>query len=56
VQRSGVMAEVELACGNYRVTSLMSLEAADELRLAPGVEATAVIKSTEVAVRRGAPE
>jgi molybdopterin-binding protein len=56
VQRSGVMAEVELACGNYRVTSLMSREAADELGLAPGVEATAVIKSTEVTVRRVAPE
>jgi hypothetical protein len=29
------MANVELACGDYRIVSLMSLEAADELGLAP---------------------
>ena len=35
VERDGVMAKVELACGDYRVVSLMSREAADEMELAP---------------------
>jgi len=52
VERDGVMAKVELACGEFRVVSLMSREAADELHLAPGVRATAVIKSTNVVVER----
>ena len=50
VERDGVMAKVELACGDYRVVSLMSREAADELGLEPGVPATAVVKSTNVVV------
>jgi molybdopterin-binding protein len=52
VERDGVMAKVELACGDYRVVSLMSREAADELGLEAGVPATAVIKSTNVVVER----
>jgi molybdopterin-binding protein len=50
VERDGVMAKVELACGDYRVVSLMSREAADEMELAPGVPATAIVKSTSVMV------
>ncbi len=50
VEKDGVMAKVELACGDYRVVSLMSREAADDMRLAPGVSATAVVKSTSVMV------
>jgi molybdopterin-binding protein len=50
VERDGVMAKVELACGDYRVVSLMSREAADEMELAPGVAATAIVKSTSVMV------
>src|SRR3954453_7026777 len=50
VQRDKVMAQVELVCGPFRVVSLMSREAADELGLEPGVPATAVIKSTNVVV------
>ena len=46
VERDGVMAKVEMACGPYRVISLMTREAADELGLEPGVDATAVLKST----------
>jgi molybdopterin-binding protein len=53
VEKDGVMAKVELACGDYRVVSLMSREAADEMELAPGVAATAVVKSTSVMVERG---
>ena len=52
VVRDGVMAQVELACGEFRVVSLMSREAADELGLEPGVSASAVVKSTNVIVER----
>ncbi|MEP9362763.1 TOBE domain-containing protein [Nocardioides sp. CN2-186] len=38
MERDGVMAEVEIACGDYRVVSLMSREAAEELDLKPGVQ------------------
>jgi molybdopterin-binding protein len=50
VLRDTVMAQVELQCGPYRVVSLMSREAADELQLEPGVIAVASIKSTNVVV------
>lgn len=50
VKRDHVMAQVELACGPYRVVSLMSREAADELKLEPGARATAVVKSTNVVI------
>jgi molybdopterin-binding protein len=50
VVRDGVMAQVEMQCGPYRVVSLMSREAADELGLEPGVTAVASVKSTNVVV------
>jgi molybdopterin-binding protein len=50
VVRDAVMAQVEIAAGPFRVVSLMSREAADELGLEPGVMADAVIKSTNVVV------
>ena len=50
VTRDRVMAQVEMVCGDYRVVSLMSREAADELGLEVGKHATAVIKSTNVIV------
>jgi molybdopterin-binding protein len=50
VKRDGVMAQVEMACGPYRIVSLMSREAADELGLEPGSRAEAVIKSTTVVI------
>ena len=50
VTRDTVMAQVELQAGPFRVVSLMSREAADELGLEPGVLAVAVIKSTNVVV------
>jgi molybdopterin-binding protein len=52
VQTDDVMAKVELACGPYRIVSLMSREAAEELELRPGATATAVVKSTTVIVER----
>jgi molybdopterin-binding protein len=50
VSADGVMAQVEIAAGRYRLVSLMSREAADELDLRPGVLATAVVKATTVIV------
>jgi molybdenum-pterin binding domain len=50
VIRDAVMAQVEIAAGPYRVVSLMSRQAADELGLEVGVMAIAVIKSTNVVV------
>jgi molybdopterin-binding protein len=50
VLRDAVMAQVEMQCGPYRVVSLMSREAADELGLEPGVTAVASVKSTNVVV------
>ncbi len=44
------MARVEIAAGPFRVVSLMSRQAADELGLEPGAVAVAVIKSTNVVV------
>lgn len=50
VKKDAVMAQVELVCGPYRMVSLMSSEAADELGLEPGVLAIASVKSTNVVV------
>ena len=50
VTRDTVMAQVELQAGPFRVVSLISREAADELGLEPGVLAVASIKSTNVVV------
>ena len=47
------MALVEIQAGPHLVTSLLSRESAEELGLAPGVRATAVVKSTNVVVERG---
>jgi molybdopterin-binding protein len=50
VVREGVMAQVELQAGPFRLVSLMTREAADELGLAPGTVASAVVKATAVTV------
>jgi len=52
VERDSLMAKVEMSCGQYRIVSLMSREAADDLDLAPGVAATAIVKATNVIVDR----
>ena len=53
ITRDAVMAQVDIQAGPFRVVSLMSREAVDELRLEVGSTATAVIKSTNVVVERG---
>ena len=50
VKKDTVMAQVDMACGPYRMVSLMSAEAADDLGLEPGVLAIASVKSTNVVV------
>lgn len=50
VTRDTVMAQVELQAGPYRVVSLMSREAADELGLEVGTVAYASIKATNVVI------
>ena len=50
VEIEGVMAQVELQCGPHRVVSLMSAEAARELRLEVGSRGVAVVKATMVVV------
>ena len=52
VTKDTVMAQVEVICGPYRMVSLMSSEAAEELGLEPGVRATVSVKSTNVVVER----
>jgi molybdopterin-binding protein len=50
VVRDTVMAQVEIQAGPFRVVSLMSREAADELGLDVGVRAVATVKATQVSV------
>lgn len=45
-----VMAQVDIQAGPFRVVSLMSREAVDEMGLEPGVLATASVKATNVVV------
>ena len=55
VVKDTVMAQVDIQAGPFRLVSLMSREAADDLDLRVGSVAVAVIKSTTVVVERGAP-
>jgi molybdopterin-binding protein len=50
VQRDGVMAQVDLQAGPFRIVSLMSREAADDLGLQPGMLASASAKATTVTI------
>lgn len=50
VTQDRVMAQVEMQAGPFRVVSLMSSEAVDELGLEPGVVTVASIKATQVVV------
>lgn len=46
----GVMAQVDIQAGPHAVVSLMSAEAARELKLEPGSLAVAIVKATNVIV------
>ena len=53
IVRDGVMAQVDLQAGPFRIVSLMSREAVDALGLEVGSLAVAVIKSTTVVIENG---
>lgn len=53
VQKDGVMAQIDIQCGIYRIVSLISSEAAEEMGLEVGSPATALIKATNVSVKSG---
>jgi molybdopterin-binding protein len=55
VVKDEIVAKVELQAGPYRMVSLMTAEAADELGLAPGMLAVAAVKATNVVVELPAP-
>ncbi|MGF1663100.1 MAG: molybdopterin-binding protein [Kineosporiaceae bacterium] len=50
VHRDGLMARVEMRCGPFRLVSLMTKDAADELGLEPGALAVAAVEAHDVAV------
>jgi molybdopterin-binding protein len=52
VEVDGVMALIEIEAGPHLITAAVTRDAVDELRLAPGVPATAAVKATSVMVDR----
>jgi len=50
VVKDRVAAQVEVQAGPYRLVSLLTREAVDELELAPGVRVIAAVKSTNVVI------
>jgi molybdopterin-binding protein len=50
IRSDTVMAQVEMQCGPFRVVSLMSSDAVQDLKLELGSVAVAVVKSTTVIV------
>ncbi len=55
VEVDGVMALVEIEAGPHRVTAAITRDSVEELGLAEGVEATALVKATSVMIQRGQP-
>ena len=53
VEADGVMALVELEAGPFLVTAAITRDSIEELGLAAGVTATAVVKATSVMIERG---
>lgn len=53
VEVGGVMALVEIEAGPFLVTAAVTRDSVEELRLAPGVRATALVKATSVMIERG---
>ena len=52
IKRGRVMSQIELACGPFRVISLLSTDSLDDLGLKPGDPAAAVVKATTVIIER----
>ena len=52
VRVEGLLAQVELEAGPFRVVSVVTREAVEELGLRPGMTATALVKATSVLLER----
>jgi molybdopterin-binding protein len=52
VEVAGVMALVEIEAGPHRVTAAITRDSVEEMKLAEGVRATALVKATSVMVER----
>ena len=52
VKYSGLLAQVTLSIAEQHITSIITADAAKEMRLKPGDRAAALIKSTEVMILR----
>jgi molybdopterin-binding protein len=50
VQQDGVMAQVDLQAGPFRIVSLISSEAVEELGIEVGTVAAATVKATSVSI------
>lgn len=52
IKVEGLLAQVELEAGPFRVVSVVTREAVEELGLQPGAPATAIVKATSVMLER----
>jgi molybdopterin-binding protein len=52
IKVEGLLAQVELEAGPFRVVSIVTREAVEELGLKPGSTATAIVKATSVLLER----
>jgi molybdopterin-binding protein len=52
IKFSGLLAQVTLTIGEQKITSIITADAARELRLKPGERVAALVKSTEVMILR----
>jgi molybdopterin-binding protein len=52
IKVEGLLAQVELDAGPFRVVAVVTREAVDELGLEPGAPATAIVKATSVMLER----
>ena len=53
VKRDGLAATVEILAGPHRILAFITREAADEMKLEPGMQAVATVKATNVMVEVG---
>jgi len=52
IKAEGLLAQVELEAGPFRVVAVVTREAVEELGLTPGAPATAIVKATSVMLER----